>query len=217
MLSDELRKDVDKLIEIESPRTFSSIDWHPYGGKVPEALIEIWQKVGCAAWREGSYQSINPGLYTNIEDIAFQSSPLDSAAAVPYIMSAFGRLTTWHPQYGLINIDPIFGKNSIPKSPQKRALGASSGDIEILSGFPILDPDEENFNLFRAAVQKLGVLGENEIFAFVPSLPFGGRAHIDCVQKCAADVHLDLLAQSTAFETFYIEGTLSNARLVKLE
>ena len=214
MLDAKLFQDVKELIEDEAPHVFAPIDWRPYVGKVPETLIEIWKLVGSASWGNGGYQTIDPSYFRSSVDAALKSSPLNGESAIPYILSAFGRIISWHPEHGLISIDPASGRNLISKSPKKRRE-QPSGDIEILSGFPV--PRSTDLALYSSAIKKLGRLAQNEIFAFVPALMLGGEAKIDFVEKQAADVHMDILTQTIDFKTFYIEGGLDGATLVPLE
>ena len=216
MLNAARARDIRELIEDKAPRVLAPIDWQANVGKVPEALIEIWKTVGAASWDDGSYRTIDPSLFKSAVDWALQSTSIRSESAVPYIATAFGTLTTWHPDHGLISIDPVLGRNIVSKSPKVRAK-RSSPDIEILSGFLGIDAEQSNFGLYSAAVAKLGHLGENEVFAFVPALAFGGRAQIEFVEKAMADVHLDILSQSVDFQTFFIEGSFGDARLVPFD
>lgn len=60
--------------------------------------------------------------------------------------------------------------------------------------------DFENF--FEPAKKKLGILKEDEMYAFVPALMLGGRPDLKNLEKLKAIEHLILLSQITELEPY---------------
>lgn len=215
MISENLLQDLKKMIAKKNPRQAAVIDESAYSEKAPEIMIQLWKSVGAAVWDDGSYQTIDPALYQSPVDFAFSGSPIDSKRAVPYILSAFGKLTVYHEDWGIINIDSVHSRNMLAEDPKIRRRQILP-DIEVLSGFPVLDADAINFGLFTSAAKKLGMLRANEMFAFVPAIALGGNIKLDRIQKIFAPVQLDILCQSLPYKTFYVGGNRQAPQLVPL-
>jgi hypothetical protein len=55
--------------------------------------------------------------------------------------------------------------------------------------------DADGQPLFDRAVSKLGRLGHDTLYGFVPALPLGGGLKLENLRKLDAHVHLDMLSQ----------------------
>lgn len=53
--------------------------------------------------------------------------------------------------------------------------------------------DENGVAIFPAALKKLGPVGPNEIYGFVPLVTLGGVPSVKTMEKVRMDVHLDIL------------------------
>ena len=62
--------------------------------------------------------------------------------------------------------------------------------------------DDKKRSLFEQALKKLGPLGHDTMYGFVPALALGGDLTIDRLQKLDAHVHLDILSGVTERQIF---------------
>ncbi len=82
-----------------------------YAGKVPNAMFEIWERVGCGVFLDGYFQLCSPSRYVSvIETVLDGDSDLRPAETHVIGFSAFGELYAWNELHRIVNIDLVDGR-----------------------------------------------------------------------------------------------------------
>ena len=156
-----------------------------YRKRVPEILLEIWEKKGIGMFFDGYLQIINPDNYIDF----VKETYFDGDVAIPIMLTAFGDVITWENnkhlallEYKIEDVDIILG-------------GAKH--FWSLYKDPDFQKDYFDLSLYKKAVKKFGPLDYGECFGFVPILPLGGKKDVNHMDKVKIREHLYLLVQFT--------------------
>lgn len=172
-----------------------------YRGKLPDALLTYWGKLGWGGYGNGLLWLVDPGKYAGVLRAWIHGTEMYSKDRYyVFAYSAFGDIYVWGERTGqsiLINAPNscIFPTDSS----EKIALGKA--DSMLRSWFSSRDKekldeeDVDNKPLFERAVKLLGRPKPDEMFGFVPALALGGPRRLDHLQKLNAVEHLMFLAQ----------------------
>ncbi|NMH64083.1 GAD-like domain-containing protein [Shewanella salipaludis] len=169
--------------------------------KLPARLLEYWQEYGFCGWGEGIFWIVNPEDYSEILDLWLAGTPFVGKDNYYVIgRGAFGRLFVWGETSGQsIKINPSYGMllpadstdNLIKRGPEKTIdLFFATNTKSMME-----EEDIEGKPLFERAMEKLGPLDADEMYAFVPALALGGAPKLENLQKVKALEHLTFLAE----------------------
>lgn len=160
-----------------------------YRGRVPEELIELWEKYGYGTFGQGFLRVIDPKLYeAEVGDCIGKTQ--GDGIAIPIMVTGLGDLITWEPSSGVVGI--LFREG--------RTVGLNTTLDNFLFMVDLDGPEELSDNLhwdiFPEAVAVHGELPYDESFIFVPLLSMGGQAKVENLHKrntiAAIQVAVDL-------------------------
>ncbi|TDC61375.1 DUF1851 domain-containing protein [Micromonospora sp. KC207] len=160
-----------------------------YRGRVPDDLVEIWERYGYGTFAEGFLRVINPKVYEDEVGDCIGKTQGDGIA-IPIMVTGLGDLITWEPSAGVIGILYRLG----------RTVGLNTTLHNFLFMVDLDGPEELSDNLhwdiFPKAVAAHGELPYDESFIFVPLLSMGGQAKVENLHKrktiAAIQVAVDL-------------------------
>ena len=163
-----------------------------YKELVPDELIELWQTAGFGFYKfkDCELQIINPDLY--IQNLCKWFNRPVTYDRIPIAISPFGIIIYYRKlsetDYDFAYLDPHTSQSEV-----------LSWNISSFFNDLLLDKDIKNFlfepELTVKAVKEKGSLDINEMFTFVPALRLGGNRTLEYVDKCNAQVQLDILLQ----------------------
>ncbi|RKW71545.1 T6SS immunity protein Tdi1 domain-containing protein [Galactobacter caseinivorans] len=148
-----------------------------YRGRVPDEVIQLWEKYGYGTFAEGFLRVINPAVYeAELADCLGKTQ--GDGVAIPILVTGLADLITWEPSHsGFVGIkyreDGISGLNST-LSAILRMLGR--GTDWYLSR-------TLNWDIFPKAIAAHGELPYGESFTFVPLLSLGGPEKVENLKK----------------------------------
>ena len=163
-----------------------------YKELVPDELIELWQTAGFGFYKfkNCELQIINPDLY--IQNLCEWFNRPVTYDRIPIAISPFGIIIYYRKlsetDYDFAYLDPHTSQSEV-----------LSWNISSFFNDLLLDKDIKNFlfepELTVKAAKNKGSLDINEMFTFVPALRLGGNRTLEYVDKCNAQVQLDILLQ----------------------
>jgi hypothetical protein len=179
-----------------------------FRGKLPDKLLEYWREYGWCGYAKGLFWTVDPDEWDEELDAWIGDTPfMERDSFYVIARSAFGELILWGtntgqslkvvPIYG--GVFPAFDEEKFQRRGPDKALqlffGSASRETYDLS-------DDKKQSLFDKALVKLGPLGHDTVYGFVPALALGGDMTIDRLQKLDAHVHLDILSGLTERQIF---------------
>ncbi|MCS6210084.1 GAD-like domain-containing protein [Shewanella baltica] len=185
--------------------------------KLPARLLEYWQEYGFSGWGEGIFWTVNPADYSEILDLWLTGTPFVGKDKYYVIgRSAFGRLFVWGETSGQsIKINPSYGMLLPSDETENLKQRGSERTIDLFfackSKSTMEEEDTEGKPLFERAMEKLGPLEADEMYAFVPALALGGAPKLENLQKVKALEHLAFLAELGEKQVMADIVALSNA------
>lgn len=156
-----------------------------YRGRVPDQLVDVWEKYGYGTFADGFLRLVDPKRYeAEVGDCIGQVS--GSSENIPVMVTGLGDLITWETdqfvaiQYSL---------------QQVTGLGARlSGVVRRASSGMLLE--HMDAEIFPKAIAIHGELPYDQSFVFVPLLSLGGEAKVENLHKretiAAIQVAVDL-------------------------
>ncbi|MER7525263.1 T6SS immunity protein Tdi1 domain-containing protein [Microbacterium oxydans] len=147
-----------------------------YRGRVPDEVIELWEKYGYGTFAWGFLRVINPAVYeSELADCIGKTQ--GDGIAIPIMVSGLADLITWEPSIGFVGL----------KYREGRASGLNSelsGFLEMLqlAGKDYLSMTL-NWDIFPKAVEAYGELPYEESFTFVPLRSLGGPEKVENLKK----------------------------------
>lgn len=143
-----------------------------YRGRVPDELIEIWEKYGYGTFAEGFLRVIDPKLYeAEVGDCIGKTQ--GDGVAIPVMVTGLGDLITWEPSHpGLVTILYRFGETVGVGSLDDFLFMVDRAGAKILSRML-------SWDRFPEAVAAHGELPYDQSFVYVPLLSLGGEDTIE--------------------------------------
>ncbi|WP_285036264.1 GAD-like domain-containing protein [Plantibacter sp. ME-Dv--P-095] len=160
-----------------------------YRGRVPDELVEVWERYGYGTFGHGFLRVIDPKRYEDQVGDCIGKTQGDGIA-IPIMVTGLGDLITWEPSIGVVGI--LFREG--------RAVGLNSSVDNFLFMVDLDGPDELSdtlhWDIFPEAVAAHGDLPYEESFVFEPLLSLGGTATVENLHKreiiAAIQVAVDL-------------------------
>ncbi|MFY9478472.1 MAG: GAD-like domain-containing protein [Aquabacterium sp.] len=165
-----------------------------FKGKLPDQMLAYWGEQGWSGYADGLFWTVNPEDYEPVLDAWLGESQLVEADALHIIArTAFGHLLIWGERSGYCA--RLFAPGSyvvkVKTETQKKDL-----DMAARSFFSIQKREVYEFDgRFAPAKHRLGRLGRDEMYGYVPALGLGGSDDVSHLEKIKAVEHLVLLAQ----------------------
>jgi hypothetical protein len=164
-----------------------------YRGILPDALLELWERVGLGRYGAGAIQLINPDEYKPaLYGWLMLATP--NPDRIPIAISAFGKLFYYRKlaerAEDVAFIDPHWRSTDVVNWSLEDFFNDSMCDDDIIE-------DVLQSELFGECTAKYGGLAEGEIYFYVPALVLGGSESVDSMGQGNALVHLELLLQMT--------------------
>lgn len=170
-----------------------------FEGRLPARLLGLWRDEGWCAHGDGLFWTVDPARYEAIVDAWLHGTRFQAIDTYHALArSAFGHLYLWGerhrrhmvvacPTHSLIGVESQLRSTATDAS---TAMGLffscrtrANSDITDVSGR----------GLFRQALQKLGPLGPDDIYAFDPPLATGGMRRVEQLRCANLVAHLSLL------------------------
>ncbi|MFG1790432.1 GAD-like domain-containing protein [Nocardia sp. NPDC049149] len=176
-----------------------------YGGQVPNFLLDLWRELGFAGFRKGLLWLCDPEEWqTSVDEwTSGVDLPFGDDKWIAVTRSAFGRVSLWGERTGLsLTIIPYAGW-VMPMDNSSEMSDDFERDLQILSSLEVasgdlLDPDgDDDKPLFKRVLKRLGPVGPDTMYGFVPAHALGGLMLPDHVQIVDAAVHMQILSQVT--------------------
>jgi hypothetical protein len=173
-----------------------------YKGKLPDVLLGYWQEYGFCRFNGGLMFIVNPEDYEAALEEWIGDTPLAKQDDYHVVTrTAFGELELWGTKTGnMYTISPTLGsimqhkgaEEDIRKGKQDWAFQKF-----ICGRMPRFCDlrDHQGKPLFARAVEKLGPLGPDDVFALEPALFAGGSGALKTVAKRDIHNYLSLMAQ----------------------
>jgi hypothetical protein len=172
-----------------------------FRGKLPDQLLAYWKQYGWSGYGEGLFWLVNPDEYEPALEAWIGDTPLMEQDAYYVIArSAFGQMFLWGEKSGIsLDIRSLWGMIFPSDNSERVAKGQS--DVLIRRFFSnrtkksLDQKDDLDCPLFARALNSLGPLASDEIYAFEPALAVGGKADLKNLRKVKCVEHLVMLAQ----------------------
>lgn len=177
-----------------------------FKGKLPERLIKYWQEYGFCGWGRGIFWLVNPLDYNDILQTWLEGTEFSKRVELGvdsyHVIGrgAFGDLIVWGKTSGQsIDINSNFGMLFPTDSTDDITEDGEELTVDLffatLSKESLDQKDINEFPLFERAIEKLGPLEEDEMYAFVPALALGGVNKLENLKKVKAIEYLNFLAE----------------------
>lgn len=173
-----------------------------YRGKLPDRLLEYWQSYGWCSFKDGLFWIVDPSAFEDSMAEWVGGTPIPEQDAYHVIArSGFGTLYLWGTKTGHMYEVQAYCGWVIEREADAGARARAGADrsLGLFFGFQKLDRvdllGDDGKPLFERAVGKLGPLGPDEVFGFVPAVVAGGSCSLDRIAKLDVHVHLSILAQ----------------------
>ena len=177
----------------------SSID--RYRGRLPNQLLEYWAEHGWCGYGDGIFWLVNPQEYDGVVSSWIERTTFEERDTYHLIArSAFGDLYLWGEKTGAsLDITSHLSRYTTHTS----IYTGDQMDKGFQSFLFSVGVDSNDYgDLFKPAKKKLGTLGHDEMYGFVPALMFGGPDTLDHLEKVKAVEHLTLLSQITELQPY---------------
>lgn len=146
-----------------------------FRGRVPDELVEVWERYGYGTFGHGFLRIVDPRLYEQKVGDCIGKTQGDGIA-VPIMVTGLGDLITWEPSVGVVGI--LYREG--------RTVGLNSSVENFLFMVDLDGPDELSdtlhWDIFPEAVATHGDLPYEQSFVYVPLLSMGGEAKVENLQ-----------------------------------
>ncbi|PIB11583.1 GAD-like domain-containing protein [Vibrio rotiferianus CAIM 577 = LMG 21460] len=168
---------------------------------MPKNLLTYWERHGWCGYNNGLYWTVNPNDYRDIIERLSAISQLDDPSENFVIArGAFGNLEIWNSKRGnVMSYYPVIGllhqwhAEEMPEQSEEELELDMALFFESASSYRHDQVDEYEEPLFERALEKLGPLAENEMYAFVPATCLDGKWLLENLQKVDITTHLEML------------------------
>lgn len=176
-----------------------------YADRVPGFLLDLWRDLGFAGFQKGLLWLCDPEKWQDAVDewtsgIEF---PFGDDSWVAVTRSAFGDMKLWGQRTGLsLTVIPYQGW-IVPNDKSHKMAAPFDRDVQIYASLLAASRDtldltgEDDKPLFKRAMKRLGSIGPNTMYGFVPAAALGGPMLPEHIEIVDASVHMQMLSQVT--------------------
>ena len=152
-----------------------------YETVLPDKLIAIWKEYGYGELLDGYLRIINPNDYQQlICDTYFRGN-----TSVPVLVTAFGDVITYEAGDYIGMVKYKYGSFNLVSKRFSYFLEDILDDYFLNEHFQL--------SMFDSAKKRLGTLGHDECYGFVPLLGLGGKEDVSNLKIVKTREHLDLI------------------------
>ncbi len=156
-----------------------------YEGKIPEMVMEVWNKYGFGTILNGYLRIVNPDNYQEL----LEETYVDFESAFVIFTTAMGDLIVWEDNKYVIILN--FRKNNIEVLSTEfkfflNDLITSKRIYEKIDWLP-----------YPEAEKRYGAPEYDECFCYIPILALGGNEKVENLQKGKLKEHIYLITQFT--------------------
>jgi len=172
-----------------------------YRGKLPNRLLAYWQDHGWCGYGDGLFWVVNPQEYQKVVASWLAGTHFEACDTYHLIAcSAFGDLYLWGEKTGSVLTIAAFHSRYIEGA---HSSGDEERDNKIHGLLMWLMTEGTYFDeLFDPARERLGTLGVDEMYGFVPALMLGGSGSLERLKKLKVVEHLLLLSQLSELQPY---------------
>ncbi len=203
MLDKNINKDFNYIMaKFGNPERLEhqAVDVNPYRGKLPNALLDLWEVYSIGQFWGGLLRFVHPADMREVLSLALGDDPqIDAARCYVVAYTAFGRLLVWSEQFQRMRVDLTdltvrcsvldgsFSRSDDDDRSVAFLFGGGKRDFDIA--------DEKGRLMYDRCVTKHGALGPDECYGFLPALMLGSEANVNSVRRVKAAEHSAILAQ----------------------
>lgn len=172
-----------------------------YRGVLPDQLLEYWREHGWCGYGDGIFWMVNPQEYDGVVASWLEGTEFETTDNYHVIArSAFGDLYLWGEATGAsLKITSILSRYSVHRSiyvGDKMDKGVQAFMVSKRIG------TNDYGDLFKPALKKLGRLGPDEMYGFIPAFMLGGPDDLKHLEKVKIVEHLIFLSQIAELKPF---------------
>lgn len=172
-----------------------------YRGVLPDQLLEYWREHGWCGYGDGIFWMVNPQEYDGVVASWLEGTEFETTDNYHVIArSAFGDLYLWGEATGAsLKITSILSRYSVHRSMyvgDKMDKGVQAFMVSKRIG------TNDYGDLFKPALKKLGRLGPDEMYGFIPAFMLGGPDDLKHLEKVKIVEHLIFLSQIAELKPF---------------
>lgn len=154
-----------------------------YEGILPNELLDLWRRYGFGSFMGGYLRIINPEEYQELlKETYFRGN-----VSIPILITAFGDIITLEEGHYIGIVKYKNGKFSIITRDFILFENNLEDDYFIEKYFEIPQ--------YVEATDKLGEVGQNECFGYVPLLGLGGSEKVENLKKVKIREHIEIISQ----------------------
>jgi len=154
-----------------------------YRERIPNEIIQEWEAVGWGSYGNGLIWLVDPQKF---EDLLEDWGVRDTDSCV-LVRTSFGDLFLWK--------DSSFWRVSVKYGRLMELTEVSEILFEIIFCDDIYLNDALNIKLHNEATKKLGILEEEDCYAFEPAIALGGGGDLESIKVVKLREHLHFLSQ----------------------
>lgn len=203
--------DVENLIETTVARIgplagrvpHARADLQALAGRIPDALVRLFDRMGVGVWGEGRWQTVEPRRFDGVLRQVFAGDPdFDPADLTLVALRAFGHAWLWHRRLGYLHFSVYPNRVSAPDSHFGKPL--TQPDQTALIAFAVMPTTSARYDefdsggrpLFDRLVRLHGPLAPGQIFAPRLHPALGGVLSLETLRPVPAVEALGLIAQA---------------------
>lgn len=163
-----------------------------YREKVPQQLIDIWEKYGFGKFNDGLIEFVNPDDFEDTMS-TWLGRKVDNYT--PFAITGFGELFYYRK---LTETDEDVCMLDIQFRKIETLVWSFDGFV---NGFLCEEEDRKEWlreDLFNDGIKEHGGLDKHEVFTITPALAIGGGLETKYLKKGNAQVYQDIIFQLTA-------------------
>lgn len=199
-LQEDFRYIIEKFGEPERLRSLEEREIAGVRGKLPQALLGVWERYGLCQFWGGLLRLCHPEEMRGVLSLAFgDDEELDAERCHVVAYNAFGQLYIWSERFQRLFLDlvDLRLRGRVLDDPGRRIDDEDRAVAFLFAG------DKEDFDrydrhgklLYSRCFSRLGALEADECYGFHPALMLGGEADISAIRKVKAREHFAILAQ----------------------
>lgn len=152
-----------------------------YRGRVPDDLIDIWERYGYGSFGEGFFRTVDPDVYLQRlgDRIARVADDGTAATSIPIYVTGLADLICWEP-------DPDSVTALLFRDQRLTGLGRRITTMFTImnhDGIERYGADALDWGMYREAVATHGALAYDQSFTYTPLLSLGGEKTVDTMVK----------------------------------
>ncbi|QCR20494.1 GAD-like domain-containing protein [Agrococcus sp. SGAir0287] len=152
-----------------------------YRGRVPDDLIDIWQRYGYGSFGDGFFRVIDPDLYLERlgDGLGRVGDDGEPATSIPIYATGLADLICWEPE-------PDSVTALLFRDQRLTGLGRQIKTMFTILNYDGIEKygtDALDWGMYQKAVEAHGTLSYDQSFTYVPLLSLGGEQSVEHMRK----------------------------------